>query len=85
MWAVGTVRGGAATASPSADGQGTLVGMELAQMPGVLCLSPTPCAHLLPAATMGAGGSKPEDIAKLAQDDGGYKPPLGPPNPVSCC
>ncbi|PRW58429.1 Peptidyl-prolyl cis-trans isomerase [Chlorella sorokiniana] len=30
---------------------------------------------------MGAGGSKPEDIAKLAQNDGGYKPPLGPPNP----
>lgn len=33
---------------------------------------------------MGAGGSKPEDIAKLAQDDGNYKPPLGAPNPVSC-
>lgn len=30
---------------------------------------------------MGAGGSKPEDIAAVAAQPVNYKPPLGPPNP----
>lgn len=32
---------------------------------------------------MGQGGSKPEDIQKIAQTPTSFKPPLGPPNPVS--
>jgi hypothetical protein len=32
---------------------------------------------------MGAGGSKPEDIAAMASNPVAYSPPLGPPNPVS--
>ena len=83
MRAVWAVRGGAATCCTVS------AGCEL-EWSSLRCQVydaslATPCTHLLPAATMGAGGSKPEDIAKLAQDDGGYKPPLGPPNPVSCC
>ena len=34
---------------------------------------------------MGAGGSKPEDIAAMARTTVAYSPPLGPPNPVSRC
>ena len=32
---------------------------------------------------MGGGASKPEDIARIAAEDGGFNPPLGPPSPVS--
>ena len=31
---------------------------------------------------MGSGGSKPEDLARIASEDAPYNPPLGPPNPV---
>lgn len=32
---------------------------------------------------MGAGGSKPEDVAALAKSPANYSPPLGAPNAVS--
>lgn len=32
---------------------------------------------------MGQGGSKPEDIVAIAQQQVAYNPPLGPANPVS--
>ena len=35
------------------------------------------------AGTMGQGGSKPEDIVAIAQQQVAYNPPLGPANPVS--
>ena len=38
--------------------------------------------HYINKYRMGGGGSKPEDIARMAAEDAPFNPPLGPPNPV---